>query len=588
MTYTAIAALLNILPIIRHQEQLLISRINNFYNFDHNVFLLDSSVDFNCFFNTRTDAPKSLYVFNNVEGNLTGLENLKEILSKNTFLIVFSTNVNFESYLNLLTQIKRIQRLEKNLKIGLFFTEFSSTQNLQNLFEWCWNHKIVNIFAVSCLHSGVLQRSVSEHSINIFTFNPFGKFDVVNVTETESFNNFFLSQNSNFHKHSLRLGQVNNYTYLPDEKLWHSVFSVLNATFTEVEVYLNSINDITLMELDTIDVMGTSYSVNPGDVVNVYPIIMEAFVIVVPEAMPYSEISTYLLAVTSGNIFSYSLISIIAVMLLLTFFRYMQQKKILFFRSAADVLNLLINDNLAIKYQELSRVEMFLIVPLTFAGFVITNGILSTLKSYLTRPVLQPQIKTVDDIYRSPFPIFSHYDMYLQSAIDVLGNLSKHEDWTSKFYLAKFELVDKEMRMFNTSISFLERLSYANFVLDVQKRLNIRGYYVPELYIHKCIVSYPVNDDFPFIERLNEIIHWIRNAGLYEKWRKENFNEFVKYISQNREFIKTTREQSEVEQFEMPIFIVYGWIVGLIVFVIEIIWKKLKLSWIVSQIKSKK
>lgn len=572
MTYEAIAAIINLLPIIRHQESVLISGLSNFYNFDHNIFLLDSSVDINRFLNTEQDTPQSLYTFNNTGNNITGLETLKEIKSKNVFLVVVSVGVNL-SDLTFLNRIKNIQRLNKNMKIGVFYSDPVSTANLQKLFEWSWTHNIINIFAV--IYPLVNDGLSCENSLNVFSFNPFGSFNVINVTGYETFDSFFLSQNSNFQQYTLRLGQVEIYTYTSDEKLWQAVLSVLNASFTVVEVNFDSVSDTKLLEYGTIDAMKTTYSFDVDDVVNMYPIFMEAFVIVVPEATPYSEISAYLRTLTSDNIIGYSMISIAAVMLLLTFFRYVKRKKILFFRSVVDVLNLLINDNGGIKYQNLSRIEAFLIVPLTFAGFVITNGILSTLKSYLTRPIFQPQINTVEDIYASPFPIFTHYEIWVRRATDVLGNLSKHSDWSDKFRLAEFEVVDKEMKMYNTSISFLERLSYANFALDNQKRLNIRGYHIPQLDIDKYVVSYPVHDDFPFIGRLNEIIHWIRDAGLYEKWRREDSNGFVINISKNIKSLKS-REQSEVERFEVPMFIVYGWCTGGIVFVIEIIWKTLE------------
>lgn len=585
MAYEATVTLLHLLPVIQPQELLLITQLNYFFTFDHNVFLLDASADIHRFVNKRPDTPQSVYVFNSMSDNVTGLENLKKISSKNTFLIVVPASVNFENNLKLLTQVKKVQRLKKNMKVGVFFTDYVSIENLRKLFQWFWNHKIINIFAANSL---LPVGGNVEYTMNIFSFNPFGEFQVINVTGSESFNTIFVNQNINFQGHSLHMGQVKNYTYISDDKLWQAVLCVLNASFTLVEVNFSSISDTLLLEYGTIDVMRTTYSFDIDDLVNMYPMVMEALVIVVPEAVPYSEITAYLRTVTSDTIFGYSLITVTSVMLLLTLVRYIKQKKILFFQCAADVLNLLINDNGGIKYQELSRIEVFLIVPLTFVGFVVTNGILSTLKSYLTRPRMQPQINTVDQIYRSTFPILTHYKIWVKRAITVLQNLSQHVDWSVKFRVAEFEVVERQMQLYNTSISFLERLSYANFVLDVQKRLNIRGYHIPPLYIDKYVVSYPVNDDFPFIDRLNEIIHWIRNAGLYEKWCREEMDNFVENISKNRELLKS-RDQTDVEKFDVPIFIVYGWLVGVIVFVLEIIWKHFKLSCVFGvRLKTKK
>lgn len=65
------------------------------------------------------------------------------------------------------------------------------------------------------------------------------------------------------------------------------------------------------------------------------------------------------------------------------------------------LLNLVLNDNGAIDYQLLTCVEALLIVPLTFVGMIFVNGMLSNLQSYITNKIIQPQIDTVEDIYRS-------------------------------------------------------------------------------------------------------------------------------------------------------------------------------------------
>lgn len=119
---------------------------------------------------------------------------------------------------------------------------------------------------------------------------------------------------------------------------------------------------------------------------------IDNYIVLVPESLPYSEFTAYLLTVMSNYVFGYALITFLSIMLLLSVFRYIKHKKVVFVQGVADVVNLLMNDNSYIQYNQLSRAEMFLIVPLTFAGFIITNGMLSALTSYVTRLVFQPQI----------------------------------------------------------------------------------------------------------------------------------------------------------------------------------------------------
>lgn len=145
--------------------------------------------------------------------------------------------------------------------------------------------------------------------------------------------------------------------------------------------------------------------------------------LLVPEALPYSEFTSYLQTITSDPFFGYSLIAITIVILILTTFRYIDYKKIVFFESTADVLNLLINDNGNIQYRKLSRIEILLIVPLTLMGFVIVNNVFSTLQSYLTRPYLKPQIKTIEDIYQSQLLILTHMNKFEATITRVLTRL---------------------------------------------------------------------------------------------------------------------------------------------------------------------
>ena len=120
-----------------YQELELIKKLNNFFKFDHNIFLLDSSADVECFIN-RENTPKSIYVLKDNNND----EKLKEISSKNTFMIVVLGSSKFEINFKLLTQL---QRFQSNTKIGVFFSHFVSMEDLRKLFQWCKNHMIINI-----------------------------------------------------------------------------------------------------------------------------------------------------------------------------------------------------------------------------------------------------------------------------------------------------------------------------------------------------------------------------------------------------------------------------------------------------------
>lgn len=124
-----------------HQEQQLIVELNEYFNFDHNIFLFDSSADFNLFMSTTNGpcTPQSVYVYqSNDTGNVMGLEILTEISGKNIFLIVVPGTAEFQSIANLLSEVRRIQqiRIQVQMKIGIFFPQRANCKDLRALFQY--------------------------------------------------------------------------------------------------------------------------------------------------------------------------------------------------------------------------------------------------------------------------------------------------------------------------------------------------------------------------------------------------------------------------------------------------------------------
>lgn len=557
-------------------ELKLIMELNNFFNFDHNIFLLHSSVDINRFINgTRSSeytTPQSLYVFESAdEDNDYGIK-MNEITSKNTFIIVVPASASFEINLNLLIRLKEIQVLQVNMKIGIFFLHIVSREDLQKLFEWSWKQRIVNIFAVTHSHPKVVQGLNRDFSLNIFTFNPFETFDVIDVTESESYDNFFLSQDSNFRNFSFRL----NFTFFEDldENVMLGLFSVLNASFVVQNGDVNESISETQINVNEIFIVPRPSVASDGDRHNLYPMERESMVIIVPQALPYSQFGAYLQAIATHSLLCYSFTSIAVIIMFLSLFRYKRRRKILFFQSAADVANLLLNDNGYVKYQQLFDIEILIIVPLTFAGLIIVNGTLSALQSYLTRPINQPQIDTIEDLYQSSFCIYTWGEYWEVQVTDVLTNHMEHGNWTDRVRLMDVESLFNEVEMYNRSMAFLRDQESMMIPLKIQKQLKIRGYHISHIRVSTELFSYAVNYDFPFVERVNTILHRMFDSGLFHLYQRKNYATYEHSIlKKNLELLKN-RDEIDIERFPIPIFIVYGWVAGLIVMFIEILFKK--------------
>lgn len=562
------------LPIVfsKYAEIRFIRKINNICNFDHNIYLLDSFTDRNQFINVKgyDNTPRTIYLFKKIDDQIRGFNSFTKIESKNTFLIVVVHNSRFESNLQLLMRVKTIQQLQINMKIGLFFLETTSSDNLQKLFEWSWEERIINIFAA--IHSSSSSSQEGLH-LNIFRFNPFGTFKVLNVTDGVTCSPYFLNQNTNFQQYPVVLGRVVGQTFENafNGAMWLAIVRVMNASFKIVESNFEADKIIEKQ----IDAVAQRYG--KINLPIMYPTQVEPILILVPKALPYSQFSVYLQTITTDKFFGYTLMIVAAVMVLLCICRYIKEKKILFVRSITDIVNLLMNDNGNIQYQKLSHVELFLIVPLTFIGLIVVNGILSTLQSYLTRPVLQPQINTLESIYKSPFPIITQGERFKNDVINLLSEMAPNFDWSTKVRLESLDELNHQIFIFNSTMSFLSNPSTAQFVLNIQKRLNIRGYHISEAYLFKTLIAFPVSKKFPFAERLNEIVFRIRSAGLIYKWEDDERSQYEsKLLRKYKSYFDWLRNRNEadVDKFPFPNFIFYGWIASAVILVIEIVWKK--------------
>lgn len=72
------------------------------------------------------------------------------------------------------------------MKIGLFFRHTVYSADLRKIFEWFRRQRIVNIFAAT--YPEVIQESGENRSFSVFIYNPFGTFEIINITGSASFN----------------------------------------------------------------------------------------------------------------------------------------------------------------------------------------------------------------------------------------------------------------------------------------------------------------------------------------------------------------------------------------------------------------
>lgn len=158
--------------------------------------------------------------------------------------------------------------------------------------------------------------------------------------------------------------------------------------------------------------------------------------------------------------------------------------------------------------------------------------------------------------------------------IELLSYRTKQTDWNTKIFYMDKATLDEQRRLYNLSAMYLTQQDSAKRLIRVQKKLQIRGYHIAEKGIFQTIICYLVNEEFQFLERVNEILHWIRSSGLYDLWYRQEDILREKIILKKNVKCLVVIDESNDNSFSMPMFLVYGWFASTILLFVEMIWFK--------------
>lgn len=425
----------------------------------------------------------------------------------------------------------------------------------------------MNIFCAFYWNAG----TDGQHSFNVLKYNPFEAFKLIKLSQSKSLLNYFSDSMPDYRRHSIRTQRVSKYKiFFLDIKFWLTVSKAFNASMSFQFVTEAEHQEAERMKRDI-----TLYEILLQKYVHaLYPHRQSSIVLIVPHAKPYTDFVAYLQNGTWKLLFVFVLIVMVSSSLLLTVSHYMKEKKILLLRHVVGVINLLVNDNMAIRYRDLSIVDGFVIVPLTFTGIIVMNGIMSLLWSYLTSPIYQPQINTLSDLYRSPIPILSNEIKWKTVHAEMLEDITRIGGWSDKVHGVDVEQLRIEMQTFNSSIAFFLHDNEAQIYLKIQKQRGLRVYHLlGDANFGRDLMSFEVNPEFPFTEQINNIIHRLNAAGLMDKWLQED-NRFLMRSMLKRNQLKN-QQQPDVSGFSVMNVVYCGWMVGTIAFIAEIVWNKI-------------
>lgn len=578
------------------REVNLIDRLNDFFAFDHNIFLLDNSVrdrqryiPINAKSNGRI-TPQTVYIFdykNNLNGTKdTQREQLKALTNEtgqNTILIVVAPQFKFEDYgEQILDEVIAIRQFKKKMKIGIFFEmNISSMEIVLQLFKWSWSNRIVNIF---CAFYYNVKDVAASSVFTVFRFDPFEETFLINLTESNSLRDYFPSENKipNYHYHPIRLWRFasTDLGYFC-VNYWHNVIHIFNASISVANI---SEHLFEKFRYKAITEDGGLLRANENKIKNLalYPDRFSQYQLVVPHAQPYESIFAYLQNATWTVLIGYTFVVIATASLLLTVSSYLQaRKRNSFVQCVVDVVNLILNDNSAIKYGQLHRAQIYIVVPLTFTGLIVTNGILSVFKSYLMVPIYQNQIKTIDELYESHISIVAREPFWVNDTISMLESITGQNDWRERVLPTKTAQFFADLRKLNNSFAYGGISWVLGLSLAVQKRLNLKSFYlITDQTLGQYLVTFPVNPDFPFLEPLNMLHQRLVCHGITKKWEADEEHKEISILTKAKRLsfqIESNSDNSNSDDFHgMFTIIWYGWIAGGIVFICELICNKFK------------
>lgn len=112
---------------------------------------------------------------------------------------------------------------------------------------------------------------------------------------------------------------------------------------------------------------------------------------------------------------------------------------------------------------------------------------------------------------------------------------------------------------------------------EIQKRFDLKVYhFLKDTFLFKRLASYRVSERYPFTEATNDIHHRLNNAGLINKWDKNDTEGGIAYIWEVSSSLNLKTNDPNIEQFSIPTLVWYGWTAAVIVFLCEISWNKVK------------
>lgn len=206
-------------------------------------------------------------------------------------------------------------------------------------------------------------------------------------------------------------------------------------------------------------------------------------------------------------------------------------------------------------------------------GFIISNFYITLLASHLTIPAYPDQLETLEDIRKSKINVFIESGIYktllrsseLFQALEQMLNYQFLITLFSTFFLSS-------RNNFNTSLIYPVTNDVWEFLEMQQQFMQTPFFRLSKICFSQSYSSFLMKNDSPFEDHLNNFILVSKESGLFKYWKEESFRAAVSagYASIRLDDIR--RIPLDMDYFHgILIGMAYGFSTAGCVFVIEII-----------------
>lgn len=449
--------------------------------------------------------------------------------------------------------------------------------NLQ-VFKLFWTHSILDVIAVS----------ICGEKISIFTYNPFGEFKLVNLSNSsgQSYYNiiddiihplninviisidipniFVKGQTKNVKSSSeIRLGG-------PDGRMCELFCENLNINCHVLQKpYDRKKFNLTLDEV-ALNTSPIIYEAGENNVMTTYtyPLYFDAVVVIIQASKPLSKLMRMTFSMEFGNSREALAIILASAILMLCMLRFRRFSFFTFYEICSDILSVTFTVDLRRLFNFKLR-ETLVILPTIIFGFYIINTCIFILTTfYTTTTYYRPDIDSLRDIdqLKCKFAVSSEHSMKMISDFN-------DYNWTDRFVFLDQSAIGQQLFRFDINTCCIDSSRRADILMRYQKRCR-RNLHVIEPNLVPQLHSYMIHPKSPLKHRFDELILNAMSSGLYFKWSSDIYIELyeeniLKYFAMNSKLKGTS--SLEILYIFWPLTILfYGYFLSFLIFCGEV------------------